>query len=133
MNIQDYADRAAKMKANGNNCCQAVAMALADRTCLTEDQLRLAAAGFGMGMGNMQSACGALVGAVMVVGLQTQGVRSTIFAKDIQENFKKRCGAILCKELKANDPETGKVLCPCDQCVRNAVLAYGDVVDAQIK
>ncbi|MBQ6504473.1 MAG: C_GCAxxG_C_C family protein [Flexilinea sp.] len=102
------------------NCCQAVTAAL------TEDEhLILASAGFGGGMGNTQGPCGALVGAVISAGLRTQGNGTTRWAKLIQENFKKRCGAIICRELKGID--TGKVLCPCEDCVRNAVRAYQDV------
>lgn len=36
------------------------------------------------------------------------------------------CGATICKDLKG--VETGKVLCPCAQCVRNAVLAAGEML-----
>ena len=35
-------------------------------------------------------------------------------------------GATICKDLKG--VETGKVLCPCAQCVRNAVLAAGEML-----
>ena len=35
------------------------------------------------------------------------------------------CGATVCKDLKGL--ETGKVLCPCDDCVRNAVTAYESI------
>ncbi len=36
------------------------------------------------------------------------------------------CGATLCKDLKGVD--TGAPLCPCPECVRNAVLALGEVL-----
>ena len=35
--------------------------------------------------------------------------------------FKERCGATVCGDLKG--VQTGVVLCPCPDCVRNAVLA----------
>ena len=102
------------------NCCQAVTAAL------TEDEhLILASAGFGGGMGNRQGPCGALDGAVIAAGIKTEGNSTTRYAKLIQENFKERCGAIICRELKGID--TGTVLCPCEDCVRNAVRAYQDV------
>lgn len=104
------------------NCCQAVTAAL------TEDaQLILASAGFGGGMGNTQGVCGALVGAVIAAGIKTEGSGTTRYAKLIQENFRKRSGAVICRELKGLD--TGKILCPCEDCVRNAVLAYKDVFE----
>lgn len=36
------------------------------------------------------------------------------------------CGATICKDLKGI--ETGTVLCPCTECVRNAVLAAGEAL-----
>ena len=102
------------------NCCQAVTAAL------TEDEhLIRASAGFGGGMGNMQGPCGALVGAVIAAGIRTEGNGTTRVAKQIQENFHARSGAILCRELKGIG--TGTVLCPCEDCVRNAVRAYTDL------
>ena len=40
-------------------------------------------------------------------------------AKVLHEEFRQKCGATICKDLKGI--ETGKVLCECDDCVRNAV------------
>ena len=40
--------------------------------------------------------------------------------------FQDRCGATICKDLKGI--ETGTVLCPCTECVRNAVLAAGEAL-----
>jgi len=36
------------------------------------------------------------------------------------------CGATICKDLKGI--ENGAPLCPCPECVRNAVLALGEVL-----
>lgn len=104
------------------NCCQAVTAAL------TEDpQLILASAGFGGGMGNTQGVCGALVGAVIAAGAKTEGSGTTRYAKLIQEKFRKRSGAIICRELKGLD--TGKVLCSCEDCVRNAVRSFQEIMN----
>ena len=40
--------------------------------------------------------------------------------------FKEKSGATICGELKGVG--TGKVLCECDDCVRNAVLSLGEVL-----
>ena len=40
--------------------------------------------------------------------------------------FCERCGAIKCKDLKTIT--NGKPLCPCEECVRNAVMIYGEVM-----
>lgn len=43
------------------------------------------------------------------------------------QNFERKCGATICKDLKGIG--TGKVLCPCPECVRNAVLSLGEVLE----
>lgn len=126
MNINDYIERAALLRRQGYNCCQAVAVALTDQTNLSSEQLCQLASGFGLGMGNMEATCGALVGAGLVAGLHTQGNGTVRLTRQISEHFKSKCGAVICKELKGIG--TGKVLCPCDQCVKNAILAYGEVM-----
>ena len=47
-------------------------------------------------------------------------------SKELLQNFQEKCGATICKDLKG--VETGAPLCPCPQCVRNAVLALGEVL-----
>lgn len=112
-------------KSSGCNCAQAVAVALADETALSAEQIGQIAAGFGLGMGTMGGTCGALVGAGIIAGLKTEGKGSGKLTKQMSESFRERCGALICEDLKG--VKTGKVLCPCDECVRNAVLAYGEV------
>ena len=124
MTIEQYAEESVRLKQN-MNCCQAVLCALADQTGFRQEQLLALGSGFGVGMGNMEATCGALVGAVMVAGLKLQ--TGTIrYSRQLSERFRADCGATVCKELKGRD--TGKVLCACDDCVKNAVLAYGDLV-----
>jgi len=121
MDIKKLADKAEELKAR-NNCCQAVAMALAGETNMTEDELHSIAAGFGSGMGTMDGTCGSLVGAGIIAGLKTGGNGTSKYSRQILERFKEMSGAVTCKDLKGRD--TGVVLCPCIQCVRNAVTAY---------
>ena len=120
MTKEERADLAAQIKANGNNCCQAVALAFADTVDVDDATLRRIASGFGLGIGCMEATCGALVGAAMVAGLKTDS-GATQVTKDILSRFKSKCGSTVCRELKGID--TGKVLCSCEDCVRNAVLA----------
>lgn len=109
------------------NCCQSVIVALADQTSIDPQQLWSVGSGFGGGMGNMESVCGALCGAAMVAGAVIADRAATLKARAIQEAFISACGALYCKDLKGRD--TGVVLCPCEQCVYNAVIAYGKVMD----
>ena len=130
MNINERAEKAVQLKMSGGyNCSQAVTAALADQTDLTAEQLKQIAAGFCAGMGNLEATCGALIGAVMIAGIKTEGQGTLKVARQIQENFCDRCGAIKCKELKTITD--GKPLCPCDECVRNAVLIYGEVMNLE--
>ena len=116
---------AAKLKRE-MNCCQAVVRAFADTVSLDEATLTSLAAGFGSGMGTMEGSCGALVGAVMVAGLRTGGNGTMALSRRILPRFRELCGATICRELKGVD--TGKPLCSCEDCVRNAVLAAAEAL-----
>ena len=111
-------DKAIELKHSGCNCCQAVLMSYADILSLDENTLRTLGAGFGSGMGCMEGNCGALVGAVMVDGLLNSR-RNAAGGREILAAFRQSCGAVRCADLKGIG--TGKVLCSCDDCVRNAV------------
>ena len=127
MNIEERASLAAEWKRTGRyNCCQAVVMALIEETGLTEEQAKAAASGFCVGMGTMENTCGALIGAGMAAGLKVGGQGTVRYTRALTESFRARCGALLCKELKGVG--SGKIICPCDECVCNAVLAYGEVM-----
>ena len=127
MNINEKAEFAANLKLSGKcNCCQAVLVALKDEINLEEKELMSLGAGFCAGMGNMSGTCGSLVGAVMVAGLKTNGEGTLRLARQINEDFQSTSGAIKCKDLKTIT--NGQPLCPCDDCVRNAVKAYGKFV-----
>ncbi len=125
MTIEERAARAVELKA-GCNCAQAVALAFADVLPLDEATLMKLAAGYGAGMGCMEATCGALVGAVMAAGLMTDGQGTGRMARATLAGFQDRCGATICKDLKGI--ATGTVLCPCTECVRNAVLAAGEAL-----
>lgn len=54
---------------DGYSCSEAVASVFAARFGLPEDPLRRAACGFGGGMGGLGWTCGAVTGAIMVLGM----------------------------------------------------------------
>lgn len=127
MTLAERADKAVKLKISGGyNCSQAVTAVLADQTNLTDEQLKYITAGFCAGMGNLEATCGALIGAGMIVGLKTEGKGTLGIARQIQETFRDQCGSIKCKDLKTM--ADGKPLCPCEECVRNAVMIYGKIM-----
>ena len=128
MTIKERADIAANLKATGQcNCCQAVTKVLADTTGLDEASLQKISAGFAAGMGCMEATCGALIGANMILGLRTEGNGTVRQSLELLSKFKEKCGAVTCKDLKG--VETGKVLCECADCVRNAVLSLGEIIE----
>ena len=127
MTIEERANQAAQWKATGiYNCAQAVTQAFANQIPVEAETLKKLGAGYAAGMGCMESTCGALIGAVMVAGAATDGKGTPRISKELLQNFQEKCGATICKDLKG--VETGAPLCPCPQCVRNAVLALGEVL-----
>ncbi|MCR5272013.1 MAG: C-GCAxxG-C-C family protein [Lachnospiraceae bacterium] len=116
---------AVELKHNGYNCAQAVLCAFKDELGMNEDTLKKMGAGFGVGMGTLESTCGALCAAQMVLGIKEyEGKPILRDAAEVLKNFEDKCGATICKDLKGRD--TGVVVCECDDCVRNAVEVIGD-------
>ena len=109
------------------NCCQAVLVTFADKLGKGEDDLLRLGSGFGSGMATMEGTCGALVGAIMVSSLLSPEGEARNNSRAIMSRFKELCGgATICRDLKGIG--TGKVLCSCEDCVRNAVLAAEEAV-----
>ena len=124
MTIEARKEYAAERKKE-MNCCQAVLVAFADKLGKNEDELLRLGSGFGSGMATMEGTCGALVGAIMVSSLLSPKGEARNNSRTIMSRFKELCGATICRDLKSIG--TGKVLCSCEDCVRNAVLAAGDI------
>ena len=126
MTLDERIDYAARRKKE-MNCCQAVLVAFADKLGRGEDDLLRLGSGFGSGMGTMEGTCGALVGAIMVSSLLSAEGAARNNSRAIMSRFKELCGgATICRDLKGIC--TGKVLCSCEDCVRNAVLSAEEAV-----
>ena len=150
---QDPADLAVATFRNGINCTQAILAAWGSRHGLDrETGLRMGGA-FGSGM-NMGETCGAVTGALMIIGLRHAKVSKAGFLSrdrteretlDFLERFKARNGTVSCKELLGCDlgtPEgraaakrdrSFKTRCP--QFVRDAaeILEEMTVTDPQLR
>ena len=125
MTLDERMDYAARRKKE-MNCCQAVLVAFADKLGKSEDDLLRLGSGFGSGMATMEGTCGALVGAIMVSSLLSPDGEARNNSRAIMSRFKELCGgATICRDLKGI--ETGKMLCSCEDCVRNAVLSAGEI------
>ena len=120
MTLEERAETGAQLKRR-MNCCQAVLMAFADKLGKSEDELMRLGSGFGSGMGTMEGTCGALVGAIMVSSLTSEPGAAMPNSRAIMAKFKELSGATICRELKGIG--TGKILCSCEDCVRNAIRA----------
>ena len=129
MTLEERMEYAAKRKRE-MNCCQAVLVAFADRLGKSEDELLRLGSGFGSGMVTMEGTCGALVGAIIVSSLLSPDGEARNNSRAIMSRFKELCGgATICRDLKGIG--TGKVLCSCEDCFRNAVLSAGEALKAK--
>ena len=125
MTLDERMDYAAQRKKE-MNCCQAALVAFADTLGKGEDDLLRLGSGFGSGMATMEGTCGALVGAIMVSSLLSPDGEARNNSRAIMSRFKELCGgATICRDLKGI--ETGKMLCSCEDCVRNAVHVAGEI------
>ena len=102
------AERAADSFARGFNCSQSVLAAYAEQFGLTEELALKVAGGFGGGMGRMADTCGAVTGAIMVIGLKfasttpgdMQGKENAYaVVREFVHRFKGRNVTVLCREL----------------------------------
>lgn len=120
MTAKEKAEKAAYLRTSGQcNCCQAVAAVLGDEK---DEKIRQLCSGFAAGGGTAECTCGALIAAIMMAGISTNGKGTLKKSRLITSLFKEKCGALICRDLKGL--ETGEMLCSCEDCVRNAVLAY---------
>ena len=58
--------------------------------------------------------------------MESQGRATLRYTRQMIDAFRELCGAVTCRELKST--VNGRPLCPCEDCVRNAVLVYGSVM-----
>jgi C_GCAxxG_C_C family probable redox protein len=111
-------ETAKKYYADAFACSQAVFAAFGKEMGLTEDQCLKIGGAFGGGMARNQLTCGAVTGAMMVIGLlYGRGLGDDVSQKEITyekanelfEEFQRRNGSLNCKDLlhglSLNDPE----------------------------
>lgn len=110
----NHIDTAADAFANGYNCAQSVLVGYCSEFGLDKDNATKVSAGFGGGM-RMAGTCGALTGALMVIGLRyastdpkdTQNKALTIEKiKLMTKMFKDAHGSTECRELLGCDVST---------------------------
>jgi len=135
---------------DGFNCSQSVLASFGQDFGLGEDQCLKIGCAFGGGMARCQLTCGAVTGALMVLGLAFGRAAEDPYRKTAEtydkanvffEQFIKRNGSVNCKELlqglDMNDPadwkkiqEAGLIQTSCLKYVRDAVeIAEGIIAN----
>ena len=124
----------------GYNCAQSVALTYADLVDMAPEHLFKITEGFGLGGGNMQGTCGAISGAIALIGLlnscgdlEHPSTKAQTYAlgREILERFKAQNGSILCHELKGAG--TGKGLRSCPDCIMDACQLFEELYEAKLR
>lgn len=120
------------------NCAQSVACAFAEDLNIDPQLLFKACEGFGLGMGCMNGTCGAISGAVALLGMKNSDgnleapatkVSTYQLSKELLEKFHQKNGSTICKELKGVG--TGTVLRSCPGCIEDAVEIVEEILNRQ--
>ena len=93
---------------------------------LDEETVKNLTQGFAVGMGgSMEATCGAIIGAVNVLGMINKNPQKTMqSARRIIGRFKEQNGTVICKELKGI--ADGVVRRECIDCVKDAAVLLED-------
>jgi C_GCAxxG_C_C family probable redox protein len=128
------------------NCSQSVLTAFGEELGLDEDTTMKIAIAFGSGMARNQHICGALTGAMMVLGMkfgiddedELQKEKVYRLTNVLMDEFKSIKGTLNCRELLGFDMKTeeGKSEIKrlnlrktiCDKCVRDAVIITEKII-----
>jgi len=116
--MESKREQSVKTFKNGYNCAQSVLSVFAKDLGINKDTSLKLASPFGSGIARMQETCGAVIGALMVIGLkygkgETGTEEDKIKAYDLSNQFmtefKKNYGTVCCRELlegvNMNTPE----------------------------
>jgi C_GCAxxG_C_C family probable redox protein len=131
----------------GFSCSQAILAAFGDRFGIDREFALRIAAGFGGGMGRLAQTCGAITGAIMVIGLRYGSTdpkerqakeKAQATVREFADRFVSRNDSLLCRALLGCDISTSEgyklakekklftTICP--QYVRDAA----EIIDAMI-
>jgi len=111
----DKPAQAEKFFKEGYNCSQAILGAFCEPLGLDRKTAFALASGFGGGMGCMGDVCGALTGAIMVLGLKygsfeasDKAAKNEMYRKTqlLAEEFKLQTGSMYCRDLIGFDLST---------------------------
>ena len=122
----------------GYNCAQAVACTYCDLVDVDETTMFKMTEALGLGMGCMNGTCGAVSGACVLAGMKRSSgnlekpdskAQSYKLSREIVTRFEAQNQSSICKELKGT--ETGRVLRPCPDCIKDAAAIVEDLLFAE--
>lgn len=141
-------DTAVQMFEEGYSCSQALLAAFAPRYGLDRQTALKLASPFGGGIGRLGLNCGAISGALMVIGLyggrtdpddEETRDRNEALVREFMDRYRKENGAIMCNDLTGvdiNDPEArvagkeaGVFDRVCPNLVRHAATVVQELID----
>ena len=105
------ASQAVEYFGSGYNCAQSVVCAFCDQFELPHNEARKIASGLGGGIGGLRQTCGALTGAVLLMGLKhgdydlhDNNAKRRYYAliKGLESEFAEKFGSSNCRELLIN-------------------------------
>lgn len=128
LDLEACKTQAAAYHEQGFNCAQAVACALAPALDFDADTAFRLLEAFGAGMGGMTETCGALSGAVAILGLlNSEGManpttkrHSCKLSREAAARFKEKNTTTICRELKGVSTNAGPIR-SCPGCIDDAV------------
>lgn len=133
-------DAIAKFVDDSYNCAEAVVAAFSEARGEPPRTLTPLVSPFGGGVGSLGHMCGAISGALVVLGrragelgLGTREIRS--MARDLHESFERRFETTACRELTRHECESGKPfdLRHCGQYLRHVVATTVASLEAREK
>ena len=147
--MSERGDKAEKLFREGYNCAQAVFCAFCDATGLSTDEAARLASPFGGGMGRLREVCGAVSGALLVLGAvegySTPGnpeAKKNHYerVREFARRFSEVNGSIVCRELLAGvgaavggdpEPRTEEFYKkrPCPRLIRDAAETVGEMIE----
>ena len=128
-------EQAAANHKKGYNCAQAVACAFSEEMGIDEKVIFRMMEGHGLGMGCMEGTCGAITGAVAVIGaikslgnLEKPASKGATYqvSGELVKRFQEKNQATRCKDLKGI--ETGEVLRSCPGCIEDATAILEEIL-----
>lgn len=118
------------------NCAQSVACAFSEELGIDRALLFKLCEGFGFGMGCADGTCGAISGAVTLIGLKNSDgnleapatkAETYKLSKELLQKFHEKNGSTVCRELKGIGTNT--VLRSCQGCIEDAVELVQEILN----